>query len=143
MCLHVVVSFLQFAETVPFLCKTNVHNERSRTEQYLKLFDSAPPSTVAIGEGSTVYLASSNAVQRIIAFQPNAKFIVMLRNPVDLVVSSHMQEQSHLNENVESFETAWQLQDERCQGNMMPAQYREHRSNHGSPAGVMRSHRFL
>ena len=92
----------------------------SSLEQYRKLFDHAPKSAVAIGEGSTVYLASSQAVQRIIEFQPSAKFIVMLRNPVDLVVSSHMQELSHLNEDVECFETAWKLQEKRRLGQMIP-----------------------
>jgi len=43
----------------------------------------------AIGEGSTNYLVSEIALTRILQFNAAARFIVMLRNPVDLVHSLH------------------------------------------------------
>lgn len=39
------------------------------------------------GEGTTRYLRSPEAVPRILAFQPHAKFIVMLRNPTEMFES--------------------------------------------------------
>lgn len=89
-------------------------------EAYLNLFVSASQQTAAIGEGSTVYLASESAVPAILNFQPDAKFIVMLRNPVEIVVSAHLQEFSHLNESEPDFIKAWQLQEERQRGENIP-----------------------
>jgi hypothetical protein len=88
--------------------------------KYEALFQDATPKTVAAGEGSTIYLASSCAVERILQYQPDAKFIVMLRNPVDMVVSAHLQELSHLNECERDFQTAWTLQESRAAGHQLP-----------------------
>jgi len=90
-------------------------------QEYEQLFAGRSDRTVLYGEGSTVYLASSSAVARILEYQPDAKFIVMLRNPVDLASSLHAQQISHLNEDEPSFEVAWTLQEERKQGRKIPA----------------------
>ncbi|MGC9330272.1 MAG: sulfotransferase family protein [Bacteroidales bacterium] len=75
----------------------------------------------AVGEGSVYYLYSSEAVPNILKFQPKAKFIVMLRNPVDIAHSLHATHlRSGINENIEDFETAWNLQDERKEGKNLP-----------------------
>ena len=46
-------------------------------EKYLQLFEPSSSIKTAFGEGSTIYLASSTAVDRILQFKPDAKFIVM------------------------------------------------------------------
>ena len=89
--------------------------------EYLRLFSGSTSSGNLGGEGSTLYLASATAVNSIMEFQPDAKFIVMLRNPVDLVISAHLQELSHLNESEPSFVNAWHLQEAREQGLELPA----------------------
>lgn len=48
---------------------------------YKQLFD-AVTTEKAIGESSTTYLLSETAAQNIYAYQPNAKIIVLLRNPI-------------------------------------------------------------
>jgi len=58
-------------------------------EEYLKLFEQAPSSSI-VGEASTDYLASKSAAKNIKQRNPNAKIIIVLRNPVDRAYSEHM-----------------------------------------------------
>jgi hypothetical protein len=75
---------------------------------YESLFASSEAKSASIrAEGSTVYLYSEHAVPRIIKEVPDAKFIVALRNPVDLIVSFHRTQQLLLNEEEADFEKAW------------------------------------
>jgi len=59
------------------------------------------------GDGSTTYLYSTRAIPDICAAVPDARFIVCLRNPVDLVVSYHRTQVVALNEDETSFARAW------------------------------------
>lgn len=58
-------------------------------ESYRALFTSAGPSAVT-GEASTDYLACEEAPDRIWAWNPDARIIIMLRNPIDRAYSEHM-----------------------------------------------------
>lgn len=89
-------------------------------QSYLNLFKDATEQHVAIGEGSTRYLRSKNAVKNILDFNPDARFIVMLRNPVDVVQAYHMEQKYSLHEDVEDFEEAWRLQEKRRAGQCLP-----------------------
>ena len=55
-------------------------------ETYLALFTGARDA-VRIGEASTHYLASPSAANSIYAFNPQARILIMLRSPVDLLYS--------------------------------------------------------
>jgi hypothetical protein len=83
---------------------------------YMSLFEDVKDQHLAVGEKSVIYLYSEVAVDNILKFDPNAKLIVMLRNPIDLVYSWHSQLHYSFIEDVEDFETAWNLQDSRQQG---------------------------
>lgn len=74
----------------------------------------------AIGEGSTIYLYSRVAIPNILKIRPDAKFIVMLRNPAELVVSFHAQGIISGMENFPLFEDAWKMESERKKGNHIP-----------------------
>jgi len=87
---------------------------------YQKLFEAATSEELAIGEASTFYLFSRVAVPTIEKKIPNARYIVMVRNPVDMVYSLHEQQLRSLNENIEDFRTAWQLAAERRLGRNVP-----------------------
>lgn len=87
---------------------------------YLKLFTSAESHHIAVGEGSTRYLRSKNAVKNILDYNSEAKFIVMLRNPIEAVQAYHMEMKYSLQENVEIFEEAWCLQEQRKAGFCVP-----------------------
>jgi Sulfotransferase family len=60
------------------------------------------------GDGSTTYLYSAAAIPDICATVPDARFLVCLRNPVDLVVSYHRTQLVALNEDEPDFGRAWQ-----------------------------------
>jgi len=59
------------------------------------------------GDGSTTYLYSENAVPAICEAVPNARFLVCVRNPIDLVISYHRTQLTALNEDEPDFATAW------------------------------------
>ena len=94
---------------------------------YERLFRDATDHHLAVGEASTWYLYSFEAVPNILRYCPEAQFIVCLRNPVDMVHSLHNQQVVNGNEDVQSFEQAWRLQDERQCGRCNPRWCREPR----------------
>ena len=74
----------------------------------------------AIGEGSVSYLYSPYALQRILSVNPQAKFIAILRNPLDMLPSYHLRMLFTVMEDVEDFATAWSLQEVRARGERIP-----------------------
>jgi Sulfotransferase domain len=57
-------------------------------DRYLALFEDAGGAK-RVGEASTSYLESPEAVERIREFAPDARIVAMLRNPVDMLHSLH------------------------------------------------------
>jgi hypothetical protein len=93
-------------------------------ERYLELFAGAPADALC-GEASVWYLYSEHAIGNILADNPEAKFIVMLRNPVEVAHALHQTGLRALAEDVPDFERAWRLQDERAQHRHLPRHCRE------------------
>lgn len=90
-------------------------------EKYLLLFKEADPKIhSAVGEASPTYLHSECAVSEILKFNPDAKFIAILRNPIDLLISLHAQRVFWGEENVVDLEKAWQMEAERKKGKNIP-----------------------
>lgn len=97
-------------------------NDLNSLEDYLRLFAAADPGRhSAIGEGSTTYMQSHTAIGEILKFRPDAKFIVMLRNPIDVVHGMHGELRRHFAEDEADFEKAWSLQEDRAAGRSLPA----------------------
>ena len=93
----------------------------STVDQYLRLFAGADPDQhLAIGEGSTSYLQSRVAVQAIRDFNPDARFLVMLRHPIEVAYGEHGELVRHYHEDVTDFEEAWRLQEQRAAGHCLP-----------------------
>lgn len=88
---------------------------------YLNLFDGAGEHHVAVGEASVFYLLSRAAVPNILREHPDAKFVVMVRDPVELAQSLHSQYLYGFHETEQSLEVAWNLQHERAQGRHIPS----------------------
>ena len=84
-------------------------------DSYRALFAGAQPAQIC-GEASTSYLFSTEAVPAILDEQPRAKIIVMVRNPLDMVVSYHAQKLYSLQEEETEFERAWRLSSARANG---------------------------
>lgn len=89
-----------------------------RLEAYGRLFARAAADQIC-GEASTAYLFSDEAVPAILERIPGAKIIVMVRNPLDMVVSHHSQKLYSLEEDEPDFATAWRLSGARAKGAMV------------------------
>ncbi|MGB1206087.1 MAG: sulfotransferase family protein [Chitinophagales bacterium] len=89
-------------------------------DYYLSFFKTVPSSAKQIGEASVWYLYSKTAAAEIKAFQPNAKIIVMLREPTEMLYSLHSQQLFSGNEDIENFELALQAESERRKGKRLP-----------------------
>ena len=87
---------------------------------YLALFDEADDDAF-LGEATTDYLTSEVAVDRILAVRPDARFVVMLRNPVEMVFAMHAQERKNGYETIESVVDSWAAIGDRKQGARIPA----------------------
>jgi hypothetical protein len=102
-----------------FLCSDFAHlrkrNGILELDDYLRLFEGANPlHHKVIGEGSTNYLRSETAISEALTMCPDAKFIVMLRDPIHVAHAYHMEQVFARNEPEANFETAWNLQLERA-----------------------------
>ena len=90
-------------------------------QEYEKLFGKATRQHIAVGDASVWYLYSHAAVKNIILYNTDAKFIVLIRNPVDMAVSLHGQLYYTAQENIRDFESAWRMQDERVKFANIPS----------------------
>ena len=88
---------------------------RNKPERYLKLFRDARGEK-RIGESSPWYLASQRAAEEIQAYDPAAKIIIMLRNPIDMMYSMWSQFRYSGNEQIGSFEEALAAEADRRAG---------------------------
>ena len=89
---------------------------------YLSLFDAANNSRI-VGEASACYLYSEVAAQRIAKFEPGAKILMILREPVSFLYSYYTQllkNPASENETARTFERALELESERKRGAALP-----------------------
>lgn len=100
---------------------------KTLTEYLEQCFVDVLPQHQAVGDASALYLYSSIALSNVHQFNPDAKIIVMLRNPVDLVYSYHSQLLYDGDENEPDFEQAWKLQASRKEGKNISVLCREPR----------------
>ncbi len=89
-------------------------------ESYHELFAGATGSQQVLLEGSVFYLYSNCAIQNVWNYNPDAKLIAMLRNPVEMVHAMHAQLVFSRDEDELDFAKAWQLVAERKAGNCIP-----------------------
>jgi hypothetical protein len=93
---------------------------------YLNLFKEAKDGDKAIGEGTVWYLYSREAVSNILEFNPEAKFIIMMRNPIDMFVSLYYNRLWRSSEDAKnSIEDAWNLQESRKKNRNIPRRCRD------------------
>jgi hypothetical protein len=100
---------------------TKTPNEFAVLEKaaYLRLFEGSEDKVVR-GEGSVLYLISKTAAQEIYDFNPAAKILISLRNPVDMLHSYHGQMHWVGHEDIGDFEEALALEGERRRGRRIP-----------------------
>lgn len=84
----------------------------SETE-YLELYRAAPKSARWLGDASTWYLSEPGAVDRVKAFSPGARIIVILRNPAERAYSAWCHARRDREEPCASFSDALDLERQR------------------------------
>jgi Sulfotransferase domain len=104
----------------PHFFNTDDRQGVATLSDYESLFRGATGRHVAVGEASVWYLFSTEAVRNILRYQPQARFIVMVRNPVEMAPALHQEMLLSGHENVSNFQDAWNLQTERRQGRSLP-----------------------
>lgn len=90
-------------------------------EAYSLCFVHGTGREVTAGEGSTNYLFSRQAVPNILRWMPEARFIVLLRDPVETSYAMYWEQLYNGLETIEDFETAWRAQPARSEGRWIPS----------------------
>lgn len=93
---------------------------RHSLDFYLSLWEGAEDARWW-GEASIYYLYSRRAAQEIHAFNPEARIMALLRNPVDMLYSFYYERRFHGEEPLETFGEALAAETDRKQGHRMPA----------------------
>lgn len=107
-----------FAEDYP-----NIGGRLKTLDEYERLY--VDKQHKQAGDASVCYLSSNTAPRAIRAYNPEARIIIMLRNPVDLFLSEHSQLIYSFYEDVSDPYKAWQLQPLRAKGQYIPPSCRE------------------
>jgi hypothetical protein len=94
--------------------------ERIRRDYIERFFAHRGSSHRVAGEGSVSYLYLPGVVERILHFNPEARFIAMVRSPLTMLPSYHLRMQYLLQEDEADFDTAWGLQEARARGEHVP-----------------------
>lgn len=88
---------------------------------YLALFDRAD-GAAAVGEATVWYLYAETAPAEINAFAPDARIIIMLRNPIDMIHSLHRHWLWSASEDIVDFGEAVAAEPDRAAGRRLPPQ---------------------
>jgi len=115
------VCFARPKEPHYFAKVSNIPSDDELKREYLEPhFGHCTKEHRSLGEGSVSYLYAPGAIDRILHFNPNAKFIVQLRNPIKMLPSYHLRMQFLLQEDEADFGTAWKLESARKTGESIP-----------------------
>ncbi len=109
-------------EKEPHFFSTDLHFVQHRVialDEYLSYFAGARGER-RLGEASTSYLYSRQAAENIARFDPAARIVIMLRNPVDMMHALHSEHVYWAVEDVPDFEEALRLEKERQAGGRVP-----------------------
>ena len=105
----------------PFFFSSDLPHTKAVTDEdaYLDLFKGGAGHRYR-GEGSTWYLYSKRAATAISEVCPEARIIIMLRDPIDLILSQFQYNLINGNENIEDIERALDTEPERLAGRLLP-----------------------
>lgn len=91
------------------------------TGEYLaRYFPDVPAGAELLAEGSVSYLYAADRIRPLLRLWPDAKFIIVIRDPFELLPSLHQRLLFQGDETVRDFATAWRLQGERALGRRIP-----------------------
>ncbi len=93
---------------------------RLTEEQYLDWFYDGVRDESRICDGSVWYMYTRKAAEEIRAWAPDARILMMLRNPVDAMVSLHSQLLYNGDEEIRDFQEALEAEEDRKEGRRLP-----------------------
>ena len=118
---HPAICASQPKETHFFLAADSADDVvRSRANYRRNHFPDLASEHEILLDGSISYLYRPDAAARALSVFPEARFLVMLRNPVDLVHSYHSRLLFYRQETEADLNRAWNLQDARRNGEQIP-----------------------
>lgn len=125
---HPRVCFSRPKEPHYFSYHDPVSPEQVRHE-YLDLFFAHYDPSVhrSVGDGSISTLYFPEAQERFLRWNPEIRFLMMVRNPLDMLPSYHGRLLFVLEEDEPDFHRAWKLQEERARGEHIPRHCRDPR----------------
>ncbi|HEX8366341.1 MAG TPA: sulfotransferase [Allosphingosinicella sp.] len=105
----------------PYFWSTDLHPRGAVTDadEYARLWEGAPADALR-GEATPAYIRSAVAIPNILRERPDARFILLIRNPVAMAASLHAQLVYSQDEDEPYFEKAWRLQAARRGGQHLP-----------------------
>jgi hypothetical protein len=115
--------FLAKKEIFYFCHDLTFRTPKLRESVFLSYFSDAK-NQKAIGDAASIYLLSSGSAKEIKEFQPEAKIIMILRNPVQMVYSIHSELYYTGDEPIENFENALNAESSRRAGELIPPYHR-------------------
>ncbi len=125
---HPQVCFSKPKETHFFaLAAAGMDDDTLRREFLRRHYYECPVRGRFLGEGSVSTLYAPAALRGIQRFDPGARFLVAVRNPVDMLPSYHARLLYSLDEDETDFARAWALQEERARGARLPPRCRDPR----------------
>jgi hypothetical protein len=89
-------------------------------QEYLERFFPYRSAGSLMAEGSVSYLYAAERMEPILKLWPNAKFVIALRNPLEMLPSLHQRQIYNGDETVRDFERAWSLIPERRENRRVP-----------------------
>jgi hypothetical protein len=89
--------------------------------EYARLFEAERGADVLTCDGTPWYLFSRVAANEIKRANPEARIIVVLRNPIEMLHSLYSQYLISFKEDAPDLESAWRLQESRAAGENLPA----------------------
>lgn len=93
---------------------------RRITDEYLARYFPDRTGALMLAEGSVSYLYAPERMAAILRCWPNARFIIALRDPLEMLPSLHQRLLYTGDETVTDFAEAWALMPERAQGRRIP-----------------------
>ena len=104
-----------FASDIP-----EQHRLVKTMDEYRKIYEGAPSNAAYLVDASPAYMYSHRAAREIYDYNRDAKIVVMLRPPADLLYSVHAQYLWSCDENINDFSEAWSYSQERKMGRKIP-----------------------
>src|SRR5215468_1961668 len=124
---HPQICFSKPKETYFFVREPAAARPDAMREFLRRHFHALEDSHAVVAEGSPSTLYDPALALRILALDPDARFVVSVRNPVEVAPSFHARMLYTTDEDVPDFATSWSLQEARARGEHIPRRCREPR----------------